>query len=164
MIERTRQGRANPGDIRVGHRREQRQGDDAPADVFGMRKIAVLPAELAVEGEQVQRRVVHADADAAFLHGRDEGAAVGASGQQRLEHVPVGIREVGRGQAEAEGWLTEANIPDLVRTFKGLSATNAAEVWKVATQDEKKLLFPAYSKKLQNQAGKVAAGKVAASK
>ena len=75
------------------------------------------------------------------------------------EDLRRAVREKRVGQAEAEGWLKDATIPGLVKTFKGLTADNAAEVWKVATPDEKKLLFPAYSKKLQNQAGKVAAGR-----
>src|SRR2546426_11589838 len=59
-----------------------------------MRELAGPPAERAVQGEQVHRRVMHADADALLAHRRDEPGAVRAPGQHDLEHVPVRVLEV----------------------------------------------------------------------
>src|SRR5438309_11610515 len=59
-----------------------------------MRELAGAPAERAVQGEQVHRRVMHADADALLAHRRDEPGAVRAPGQHDLEHVPVRVLEI----------------------------------------------------------------------
>src|SRR6266568_2336439 len=66
--KRLRKRRADPRDIVISHGREQRQGDGPAADVFGPRKVAVLETHPAIEREEVQRRVMDADADAALLH------------------------------------------------------------------------------------------------
>src|SRR2546426_7182670 len=59
-----------------------------------MRELAGAPAERAVQGEQMHRRVMHADADALLAHRGDEPGTVRAPGQHDLEHVPVRVLEV----------------------------------------------------------------------
>src|SRR5437762_6025432 len=59
-----------------------------------MRELAGAPAERAVQGEQVHRRVMHADADALFAHRGDEPGAVCVPWQHDLKHVPVRVLEV----------------------------------------------------------------------
>ncbi|KAG0161938.1 hypothetical protein DFQ30_004806, partial [Apophysomyces sp. BC1015] len=73
----------------VGHRhlREQRQGDDRSADAFRVREHSRAEAALPVD-----RRVVHAGADAARLHPRHEAGALDREPLERqhdLEHMPV---------------------------------------------------------------------------
>ena len=92
----------DPIDVAVGHGREQGNCNRAATDVLGDRKVAFAETERAIEREQVQCRIVDPDADAEFLHRGDEGTAVGAAGKQRLEHVPVGVLEIGWRQGEAE--------------------------------------------------------------
>ena len=65
------------------------------AGFFGVREVAGLPAEAAVEGEEVDRRVVDAGADAQLaqrVHDRRAAAGDAAGGQHHLEHVPVALR------------------------------------------------------------------------
>src|SRR5690242_5785078 len=93
---------AYPIDIRIGHRREKRQGGDAAADALGVRKLAGAPAEIAVELEEMHRRIVHADADALFAHRGDEFCPGRAIGQDHLEHVPIRLFEILQRQLAAE--------------------------------------------------------------
>ena len=99
-------GRADAVDVGVGHGREQRQRHGFAADALGVREIALLEAQLAVEREQV-----HAPGNArrcrcrARCIARDELAARSHAleRQQHLEHVPVAVVEIARRQLAARG-------------------------------------------------------------
>src|SRR5690348_13221604 len=79
-------------DVGVRHRREERQRRDGAADALGVRELARAPAELAIEREEMHRRIVHADADAVVAHAGDEARALDLARQHDLEHVPVALR------------------------------------------------------------------------
>src|SRR5689334_19467138 len=98
---------ADPIDVRVGHGRKERKRGDAAADALGVRELALAPAELAVELEQVHRGVVHADAYAVLAHPGDEARAREAIRQHDLEHVPVRLLEVRDRQLAAEAAVPE---------------------------------------------------------
>jgi hypothetical protein len=74
------------------------------------------------------------------------------------EELKAAVREKRVAPLEAEGWLKDATIPELVRGFKHLSQEQAAEVWTAATHEEKRLLFPHWVKKTKNQARKFQEG------
>src|SRR5262245_27941101 len=88
----------------------KRQCDDAAADPLGVRKVTLLPAEAAVQREQVDRRIVHAGADPGGAHARYELPAPDAQTLERqndLKHVPVRLLEVGHRKPAAQA-LVEA--------------------------------------------------------
>src|SRR5205807_2118912 len=76
-----------------------------------MRELASTPAERAVQGEQVHRRVMHADADALLAHRGDEPGALCALGQHNLEHVPVRMLEVLERQLALECAVPALEVP-----------------------------------------------------
>jgi len=90
--------RAGALDIRLIHRIEHRQRDDLFADMLGDREHAFLEAPRPVQCEQVNRRVVVADADVVLFHARHELGTGDALRQHDLEQVPVGAFIIFRRQ------------------------------------------------------------------
>ena len=75
-----------------------------------MGEVAFPETQRLIQREQMQRRVMDADADALFLHRRDQLAAIGACRQQNLEHVPVAVGEIGDRQFKAERRIEAGKI------------------------------------------------------
>src|SRR5579862_7245748 len=94
--------RAYAIDVLVFHRWKQRQRDDTGTDVFRDRIITGLEAHLAIKCQQVNCRVVHADADACSVHRMDEFPTFHRLRQHDLEHVPVAVAEVFDRQLTSE--------------------------------------------------------------
>ena len=94
-------------DLGARHGGEEREGKEVASRMLGVGKVARLPAEPAVQGEEVSGRIVHPGADARGLHRRHHVGAFARGetgrGQQDLEHMPIALREVRDRQAEAEG-------------------------------------------------------------
>src|SRR3989442_3594123 len=76
-----------------------------------MRELASAPAERAVQGEQMHRRVMHADADAWLGYRGDEPGAVGGLGKHYLEHVPVRVLEILERQLALERAVPALEVP-----------------------------------------------------
>ena len=94
----------DPVDVRQLHRREQRQRHGLAADALGVRELSLAVAQRAIGREEVDRRIVHADADAPLRHRLDElqaGDAQPLERQQRREHVPAVSLVAPRRQAHA---------------------------------------------------------------
>jgi hypothetical protein len=96
--------------VAVLHRGKERQCNGRSSDALGMREVAFAETHRPIQREQVQRGIMHADADALFLHRRDELAAIGAGRQQDLEHVPVAVAEIGHRQSQSERRIDAGKI------------------------------------------------------
>src|SRR6185503_4535036 len=90
-------------DLLVPELRVQRKRHRARADGLGVRKVSRAIAEPPEGLEQVQRLVVHADADAARVHRLDEALARGVERvevDERREEVPGVAGVAGRRKAQ----------------------------------------------------------------
>jgi hypothetical protein len=117
---------ANPLDVLIAHGRKQRQRGDAAADVLGHGEIAGLEAHLPIQRQQMNRRVVHADADAGGVHLLDEGAALDVPGQHDLKHVPVAVGEILERQLAAERAVEALEIAPRQQPATGVNSSRRA--------------------------------------
>ncbi len=107
----------------VGHRIEERQAQQAVAEVFGDGAVPCPAAEAGAELGEVQRQVVEDGVDVSRFEMGDERLALFEAGQQQVIHVP-GLLAVRRhhGLADAAGsapigQLGVITLPDLLAAF-----------------------------------------------
>ena|SRR6202451_968177 len=84
----------NSFDVGVVHGGKERQGNDLSANTLCHWEHPFLEAALAVQGEQVDRRVVKADADIKIQHAPHECCAADAIRQNEMKHMPIALRKI----------------------------------------------------------------------